>query len=204
MVILAAWCLCSSAAPSVSDDAGLSYALRASFFAVQSPGPGFPLSLWEYYATTETDLSSDNITFVNQPGSYPDIFLQAFAIQKGDTESIFDPSSALPDIVKCPGVNPVHGGYGTCMASVGTFSNDFAFAITAINDASACPDPTSDGFTELATLGGHLDIDISVVGQSAQVSFTCKGGNAPGTDPMAMILDAVSLDGSQSTDTNYE
>ncbi|HZD13097.1 MAG TPA: hypothetical protein VE177_06225, partial [Candidatus Binatus sp.] len=103
------------------------------------------------------------------------------------------PDSSLPNTVACPGVDTVNGGYQSCTGSVGPLANDFAIAITAINDADRCPNPAAYGFTELAPLGGNLDIDYQIVAQSKIVTFTCTGGNSPGTDPMAMILDAVSI-----------
>jgi hypothetical protein len=195
IVILAVWCHCSSDAPSIADDAGLDYTLRASHFAVQTPGPGFPLSLWEYYAIAPSVLDSDNITLLNADSSLATgSYVQAFAVQPGNTETVFDPNSALPNIVACPGVDLVNGGYQDCSASAGPLANDFAFVVTAINDAGPCPDPASFGFVELAPLGGNLDVDYQVVAQPGTVAFTCSGGNAPGTDPMAMILDAIPLD----------
>lgn len=197
VIIVAVWCHCDSAAPTIADDAGLQYSLRGSFFAVQTPGPGFPLSLWEYYAVTDSSLNSDNITLLNADGSQATgSHVQVFAVQTSDTETIFDSSSPLPTLIGCPGFDLVNQVYHDCSGSVASSGNSFVFAITAINDAGPCPNPSTFGFTELVPLGGNIDIDYSPVAQPSSLAFTCAGGRSPGTDPMAMIVDAISLDSS--------
>jgi hypothetical protein len=186
VVILVVQCRCQSDTPSIIDSAVLNYTLRGSYTTPQAPGI-FPITLWEYYATAESPLTSDNITVVLPPPILP---IHVFAIHPGDTETIFDANPSLPVTLTCPGLAP-GGGYQDCSASAGPLADDFVIAITAINDADPCP--ATSGFSELV-FDGNLDIDYRILGESqSDFTFTCIGGNAPGTDPMAIVIDAISL-----------
>jgi hypothetical protein len=179
------------------DSARLNYSVRVSYTASEAPGI-FPLTLWEYYAIAESPLTSDNITVhsTRSPSLLTPIL--AFAVHPGDDEKIFNPNPSLPIAKTCPGLNPTTVSYQSCSASIGRLAQSFVISITAINDAPPCP--PSSGFSELAFDGGTLDIQYRIVGKSqSNVTFTCAGGMVnPLTDPMVMVLDAVSLHGQTS------
>lgn len=201
VIILVAYCNCPSDTPSIIDSAGLNYVMRVAY-TISLPlalGPGF-LTLREFYATAESPLTSDNITAPSTLGLQP---IQAFAIHTSDIETIFDPNPSLPVTLTCPWTNsPDLVVFHDCSASAGPLSDDFVIAITAINDAPSCPAIPSSGFSELVFDGSTLDIQYRIVGRSqSTVTFTCAGGEvSPNTDPMAMVLDAISLSGNHGVE----
>ena len=159
-----------------------------------SPAPGIiPLRLWEYYATAESPLTSDNITVVL--GVFP-IPIGVFAIHTGDTKTIFDRNPSLPITLTCPGLTPGSYLWQDCSASVGRLEHEFVIAITAINDADRCP--PSPGFSAIS-FDGKLEIDYRIVRASeSDFAFTCAGGvfldpRYGASEPMALLLDAISL-----------
>lgn len=196
VIILVVMCYCQSDTPSILDSAGLNYTLRVSYVTPLAPGlgPG-GLTLGEYFATAGSPLTSDNITIAHSIHSFLGP-MQIFAIHPGETKTVFDSSPSLPITVSC-GLNPVTIMFQDCPASAGRLAHDFVIAITAINDAGPCP--ASSGFSELVFDGSSLDIDYRIVRESeSNVTFTCSGTFtcAPficSTDPIAMVLDAISL-----------
>jgi hypothetical protein len=192
VIITVIWCYCQSDTPSIIDSAGLNYALRMSYTISQSTVLAGATTLWEYYATAESPLNSDNITVLSTGGFKP---IQVFAIHPGDTKPIFDPNPLLPISITCPGISPVHP-YQECTASAGRLANDLVMAITAIDDADRCP--PSSGFSEVV-FDGKLEIDYRVVrGTESDLAFTCTAGIFPNpryhdSVPVAIVLDAISL-----------
>ncbi len=104
-----------------------------------------------------------------------------------NARAIFDQSPRFPITLSCLGPGGI--SVTTCSASIGAVDHDFIIASTAINDAGACT--PSSGFAELGGDGGDgvLDIDYQVVSMpQGNLVFTCSG-----SDPVAMVADAISL-----------
>jgi len=162
---------CEGSLSSVIDSSGLSFSLRVSYTAGDT--------LWEYFARAASPLVSDNITamFVNSVS-----IMQVFAIHGANTAAIFDPSPYIPITVPCAGVE-----FLPCSAAITPSSVDMVIAIVAINDASACVAPL--GFTPIGEAGGFLEVDFRIaVRPHSPILFSCTG-----TDPVAIIVDAVSF-----------
>jgi len=167
---------CFSTISTITDSSGLNFTQRVSF----APSD----KIWEYYARTTSPLKSDNISVVI-PGIY-NWGMQVLAIRNANARAIFDQSPRFPITLSCLGPGGI--SVTTCSASIGAVDHDFIIASTAINDAGACT--PSSGFAELGGGGdGVLDIDYQVVSMpQGNLVFTCSG-----SDPVAMVADAISL-----------
>jgi len=168
---------CFSTISTITDSSGLNFTQRVSF----APSD----KIWEYYARTTSPLKSDNISVVI-PGIY-NWGMQVLAIRNVNARAIFDQSPRFPITLSCLGPGGI--SVTTCSTSIGAVDHDFIIASTAINDAGACT--PSSGFAELGGGGGDgvLDIDYQVVSMpQGNLVFTCSG-----SDPVAMVADAISL-----------
>jgi len=177
---------CLSTISTITDSSGLNFTQRVSFASNDK--------IWEYYARATSPLKSDNISVV-----LPGIFtwgMQVLAIHVANTRAIFDQSPRFPITLSCLGPGGV--SVTTCSASIGAVAHEFVIASTAINDAGACT--PSSGFTELGGGGGDgvLDIDYQIVSTPHDnLVFTCKD-----SDPVAMVVDAISIPSALGTSQN--
>lgn len=163
---------------SIVDAGGHTWTRRAAYM----PPNGRPI--WEYYAVSDSPLSSDRIN-VTWSGSNVFVGFVALGVSGANTQHPWDPSRKLPAEAALFSGCAVPRTCTIDFSAVG--AEDFVIVSTAINDNKSCQGISP--FQNLASaISGQAETDylITRIGGSNRVSFTCSDSS-----PVTVLGDAL-------------
>ncbi len=170
-------------ASQIIDKSGLNFTAR-----FESAGS----QIAEYYAIAPSVMINDNTTVVFSAARHALTFAVTFAVAGANPSRVSDPSTSLPANTVCPtpAILPA------CSLNIPTkLADEFVFAITAIGDSPRCV----TGFANLFS-NGWLEVDYTVPTARGTITFSCS--RIDGTEPVAIVADAIFPHPSNSLSTS--